>query len=355
MIDKLVSKRVLGLQSYKVEPLEPGIALDKNEMPWSLETGMLEAVIGRIKAMGFNRYPDSSCSELKTAISGYAGVERSAIAVGNGSDELISVLAQTFINPGDTIAVCNPSFSMYKIYGTICGARVWEYELDSNFEIDPEEFTEGIEREKPKLIFLCTPNNPTGNVTGLSEIEQILKKTEGLVVVDEAYFEFSGETAAGLLSDYENLIILRTFSKAFGLAALRLGYMLAAPSVILYIDRVRSPFNVNALAQLVAVEALKNLDTAVERIEAVKLERGRLAKLLNGLTGLECCESRSNFLLIRTGHADKIFRRFQQSGIYIKGFSGGRLKDCIRVTVGDPVENDRLYEGIREVLYDDGR
>jgi histidinol-phosphate aminotransferase len=355
MIDKLVSKRAIGLESYKVEPVTQGIALDKNEMPWSLGGKVLEAVINRIKAMDFNRYPDSSCTELKAAVSGYTGIDKAAIAVGNGSDELISVLMQTFIDPGDTIAVNNPSFSMYKIYGTICGARVWEYELDGNFKIDLEEFMDGLQREKPKLVFLCTPNNPTGNLTGLLEIERLLKKTEGIVVVDEAYFEFSGQTAAGLLSDYENLIILRTFSKAFGLAGLRLGYMLAAPSTIRYIDRVRSPFNVNALAQVVAVEALNNLDTVRGRIELIKFERERLAKLLNKLEGLQCYESRSNFLLLRTDNTEKVKKKLQEANIYVKGFSGGRLKDCIRVTIGNPVENDRFYELIKEVLNENVR
>ena len=146
MIDKLVSKRVIGLESYKAEPVTQGIALDKNEMPWSLGGKVLEAVINRIKAMDFNRYPDSRCTELKTALSGYAGIDKAAITVGNGSDELISILMQTFIDPGDTIAVNNPSFSMYKIYGTICGARVWEYELDGNFRIDMEEFMDGLQK-----------------------------------------------------------------------------------------------------------------------------------------------------------------------------------------------------------------
>jgi histidinol-phosphate aminotransferase len=149
-----------------------------------------EALIKRIKAMEFNRYPDSGCTELKAAISRYTDINVDSIGIGNGSDELINLVLQTFINPGDTIAVYNPSFTMYKIYGTICGARIWEYDLDSNFEFRIDKFIQDLQTEKPKIVFLCNPNNPTGRRLELSEIEQILRSTEGIVLVDEAYFEF---------------------------------------------------------------------------------------------------------------------------------------------------------------------
>ena len=355
MIDKLVSKRVIELEGYKAEASAQGIALDKNEVPWSLSSKVEEAIFQRLKVMEFNRYPDSNCTELKTAISGYTGVDAAEIAVGNGSDELISVVLQTFINPGDTVAVHNPSFSVYKIDGTICGARVWEYNLDSNFGMKLEEFISCLQKEKPKLVFLCNPNNPTGSRLELSEIEQILMKTDGIVVVDEAYFEFSGLTAVGLLSDYENLIILRTFSKAFGLASLRVGYMLASASIISYVERVRATYNVNTLAQTVAVEVLRNLDTVIERIEIIKSERERLTAQLKKLEGLQCFESWSNFLLMRSPYADEIYKKLQEAGVYIRGFSTPILKDCIRVTIGSSVENDRFYEIVKEVLYGKGK
>lgn len=351
MIEKLVSQRVRELESYRVEPDIPQVALDKNELPWSLNSDMREAVLNRIRVMEFNRYPDSSCSELKKAISKYTGISTSCIAVGNGSDELISVLLQTFISPGDTMMVSDPSFSMYKIYGAICGARILEYYLDSSFGMEPGEYMEYLVKEKPKLVFLCSPNNPTGGRLQPDVIEEILKAAEGIVVVDEAYFEFSGLTATGLLQSYDNLIILRTFSKAFGLAALRVGYMLAAEDVISYIDRVRSPFNVSTFAQVVATEALNNIEAIMERVEVIKIERERLRKLLEGFEGLECYESWSNFLLIRTPRAGDIYSSLMGSGVCVKSFSSPRLRDCLRITIGSPLQNDRLYEGIKEVLY----
>lgn len=352
MIDRLVSNKVKRLDEYKAEAAIQGIALDKNETPWSLEDKVQEAVFKRLRSMEFNRYPDSSCWELKAAIAGYTGVAPSGITVGNGSDELISLLLQTFINPGETVAMHNPSFSVYKTDATVSGARVWEYNLDKDFGMRLEEFIVCLERENPKLIFLCNPNNPTGSRLEQDELELILKKTSGIVVVDEAYYEFSGVTAAGLLPEYENLVILRTLSKAFGLAALRIGYMLAAPETIGYIDRVRALYNVNAIAQAVAVEVLKNLDTVTERIKLIKSERGRLASRLMELPDLQCFESFGNFLLMRTKYAGLIFDKLLEAGICIRRFSNPALENCIRVTIGTAIENDRFYEAIREVLYE---
>lgn len=352
MIDKLVSKKVLELENYKVEPNIQGIALDKNEIPWNLNDKVEEALIRKIKSMEFNRYPDSNCIALKTAISKYTGVGTDSIAIGNGSDELINIVLQTFINPGDTLAIYNPTFSMYKIYGTIWGARIWEYNMDSSFEFKLAEFISCLKKEKPKLVFLCNPNNPTGGRLELSEIEQIVKGLDSIVIVDEAYFEFSGITASGFLSSCDNLIILRTFSKAFGLAGLRAGYILASPSVISYVDRVRSPFNVNVFAQTAAEEVLKNIDAVAERIEVIKSERTRLIALLTEIEGLQCFESWSNFILLRSSFAGKINKRLQKAGIYIRSFSNPILKDCLRITIGSPGENDRLYKVVKEAVYE---
>lgn len=352
MINKYVSKRALELESYKVEPNIQGIALDKNEIPWGLNDNVEKALINRIKAMELNRYPDNSCTDLKKAVSRYTAVDAESICIGNGSDELIHMALQAFIDPGDVIAVQNPTFSMYKIYGTICSARIWEYNLDSNFEMKLDEFINCLQREKPKIVFLCNPNNPTGIKLELQEIEEVLKRVDGIVIVDEAYFEFSGLTAAGLLPDYENLIILRTFSKALGLAGLRIGYMLASPAVISCIERVRSPFNVNTFAQAAAAEVLGNMGKVTERVEMLKSERKRLTALLKELGGLQCFESWSNFILLRSGSAGGIHKRLQEAGIYVRSFSNPVLKDCLRITIGSPSENDSFYEAVKEVMYD---
>jgi len=352
MIDKFVSKRALKVESYKAESMFKGVALDKNEIPWDLDDKVKEALIERLRSAGFNRYPDSSCTELKKALARYTGVDDGCIAVGNGSDELISVLLQTFIDPGDTIAVLNPTFSMYKIAGTICGGKVWEFDLDSGFKLNTREFISGLKRQNPRLTILCNPNNPTGGCIEAGEIEEILKEAPGIVIVDEAYYEFSGVTASGLLPEHENLIVMRTFSKALGMAGLRLGYMLASPEIIGYFDRIRSPFNVNTFTQTAAIEVLKNTGLVEERVEVIKRERERLASRLSELEGIRCFESRSNFLLIRVPEAGKVFSKLRADGVLVRSYSDPVLRDCLRVTVGSSEENDRFYETLKEVLYE---
>jgi histidinol-phosphate aminotransferase len=351
MIDELVSKRVIGLESYKVEPEPQGMILDKNELPWNPDEKVLAAIIESIRTLEFNRYPDNDCTELKTAISRYVGVSTDWISMGNGSDELIYQVLQAFIDPGDVIAVQNPTFSMYKTYGSLCGARVWEYDLGSDFEVELDEFIGCLQKEKPKVTFICNPNNPTGRILEPGDMEKLLERVPGIVVVDEAYFEFSGQTAVKLLSGYGNLIILRTFSKALGLAGLRIGYMLAAPSVIRYIDRVRPPFNVNRFSQIAAAVLLDNLATVEERIEIIKSERKRLTVLFEKLESIQCFPSWSNFILIRSEQAEKIKSSLRESGIYIKSFSNPKLKDCLRITIGSRSDNDKCYEAVKEVLY----
>jgi histidinol-phosphate aminotransferase len=352
MVDKLVSKIALELQSYKVEPKVQGLALDKNEMPWSVDNIVEEALIKRIRNMEFNRYPDNDSTELKTALSSYTGIDPKSISIGNGSDELIHMTLQAFVDPGDAIVIQSPTFSMYKIYGTMCGARVLEYNLDNAFGFELSDYIDYLQRERPKLVILCNPNNPTGRGLGLQAIEQLLEKVESIILVDEAYFEFSGLTAAGFLSKYDNLIILRTFSKAFGIASSRVGYMLASPAAISFVERTRPPFNVNTFAQITAVEVLKNIDLVKERIELIKGERKRLTKLLTEIEELQCFESSSNFILMKSKRAGAIYKGLYEEGIYIKSFSSSKLKDCLRVTIGSKLENDRFYKAVKEVLYE---
>lgn len=352
MIDKLVSKKAQNIKSYKVESKVPGIMLDKNENPWYLDGAVRQNIIKRLENLELNRYPDNNCTELKEELSTYTGASTDSIIVGNGSDELIHMVFQTFLNPGDKIAVQSPTFSMYKIYADLCDADTAEYVLKDSFEPDPEGFLEFLKKENPKIAIICNPNNPTGKSFELPAIDKILKEFRGLLLLDEAYFEFSGITAAGLLPEYENLVILRTLSKAFGLAGLRVGYLLGNPALAGFIERVRPPFNVNSFSQAAAVEVLKNKDNAQKRIEEIKAEREKLAERLNGLDKLECLESWANFVLVRSERAGEIYRRLEEARIYVKGFSAPALKNCLRVTVGSPRENDILFEAVKEVLYE---
>ena len=331
-----------GISSEKI------IDFSANINPLGFSSKIKEAITKNLNQL--SHYPDPESREAKKEISGYFKIDYENIILGNGSTELIYLIVQT-LKPKKAL-VTIPTFCEYEraLSNNNIPIEFYQSEEELEFSISINKIIsqlEGID-----LVFLCNPNNPTGRRLELSGIEQILNKVSGIVLVDEAYYEFSGLTAAGLLSRYDNLIILRTFSKALGLAGLRVGYMLACPSVVSYIDRVRSPFNVNAFAQAAAVEVLENIDTVTERIEIIKSERKRLTELLTEFESLQCFESWSNFILVRSPYAGEIYKRLQAAGIYIKSFSEPILKDCLRVTIGSRLENDRFYEIVKEVLYE---
>lgn len=350
MIDKLISKRVKNIEAYNAENKTEGIILDKNENPWNLDEGVRERIVKMLGSFEYNRYPDSSYTELKRELSAYAGVSEASVVAGNGSDELIQMVMQTVANPGDTVATQCPTFAMYKLYGSLCSAEIKEYMLGDSFDPDVEGYISFLKRENPKAAIICNPNNPTGRIMKTCEIEKVLKEFSGLLVVDEAYYEFSGITAVGLLDKYENLIILRTLSKAFGLAGLRVGYLIGNPKLISYIERIRSPYNINSFSQAAAVEALKNRDKAMIKINLIKEQRNKLTARLTELENLECIESWSNFILVRSQRTKDIYMALEKEGIHVKAFSSPIMKNCLRITVGTPEQNESLYKVLKEVL-----
>ncbi|MGE5632296.1 MAG: histidinol-phosphate transaminase [Caulobacteraceae bacterium] len=352
MIDKMISKKAMKLEAYKVEEKVRGILLDKNEAPWNVDDVIRKGIAEKLLSMEFNRYPDNACTELKNELSWYTGAGVDSICIGNGSDELIQITLQTFIDPGDKIVIQSPTFSMYKIYASMCGAEVKEYILNDSFEFDLDAYIEFILKENPKLIIICNPNNPTGGRLEIAELEKILKNYSGIVLVDEAYFEFSGLTAAGLVTMYDNLVVLRTFSKALGIAGLRVGYLLAGSPLVKYFERVRPPYNINAFSQAAAVEVLRNISLVKEKIDEIQAGRDRLTERLMELDGLECFKSWGNFILIRSPRGLEIYKRLKESGVHIKRFGDVLLRNCLRITIGSDAENARLCEIVKEVLYD---
>jgi len=325
------------------------IRLDLNENPYDI-SGLLKNEIGEgLQQNNFNRYPDPSGLKLKESISKYVDLDCNCIAIGNGSDELITLIIQAFLKKNDKILLHKPTFSMYKHYANIVDATILEYETDRNFELNINAFKTFIEKEKPKIIIICNPNNPTGKLLEVWQIEEIAKGYEGLLLVDEAYIEFCNKSSIKLLKSYKNIIILRTFSKAFGLAGLRVGYMLASSETIERIEKIRSPFNINAFSQSVAALVLENFDKVKSYIDIIKDERKRLYKRLSEMKELEVFESQANFILIRSNKKQLIYEGLLENGIKVRCFENEMLNDCLRITVGTPFENDELIK-ILEVI-----
>ncbi|MDH4231402.1 MAG: histidinol-phosphate transaminase, partial [Nitrospirota bacterium] len=290
-IRKLVKKEVSILKAYSAKEIPCRIKLDANESPY----GFADAA-QCIAGLKTNRYPDPEAKTLRRLIAKDLGVKPENILFGNGSDELIYYLITTF---GGPVAYPVPTFTMYGIIGQALGEKRREVPLDKDFDLDIDQFLAAVKKEKPKLIFLSSPNNPTGNCFSSDRILKIIEASKGIVVVDEAYQPFSSETGMlPLLQDYENLVIMRTLSK-IGLAALRLGFMIADPGLIEEVNKVRLPFNVNALSQAVAMAALKGKKAFRANIKTIITERERLLAEMEKLKGVIPFPTEANFILFR--------------------------------------------------------
>ncbi len=340
-IKKLVKKEVSHLKAYNAKEFPCRIKLDANESPYGFKDSLKH--IAGIKT---NRYPDPKAGALRQLIAKDLRVRPENILFGNGSDELIYYLLTTF---GGPVLFPVPTFAMYRIIGQALGEKIMEIPLDKDFDIDSGRFLNAIKKEKPKLIFLSSPNNPTGNCFSAGRILKIIKASKGIVIVDEAYQPFSSKTGMlPLLKDYKNLVIMRTLSK-IGLAALRLGYMIADPGIITEVNKVRLPFNINSLSQAIAAAALKKKKELGTSIKTIIAERERLIKAMGTIKGIMPFPSEANFILFRVCDPDSVYAALLKKGILIRNIKDS-AKDCLRVTVGTQKENTEFLEALKEIL-----
>lgn len=335
-LNQLIRKNIRELQPYhsaREEHQDTGfVYLDANENPF-----------GR----SLNRYPDPLQKALREKIGRQHSVDPAFVFTGNGSDEIIDLLVRAFLEPGkDKVVVPDPSYGMYEVAAAINGVNVSKVSLSGDFQPDPARFLEEADANT-KMIFLCSPNNPTGNLFAEANIRQILGEFEGLVVVDEAYIEFAeSHGLLHLLDQYPNLVVMRTLSKAAGLAGIRLGYAFADPRIITVLTKIKYPYNVNRLSQRMA---LKRLDRSVQLSKVVRLirkERDKLASFLDRCGFVDqVYPSDANFLLVKVQQPQLLIPFLKDEGIIIRDRSRMKLLDhCVRITVGKPRENKRLMK-----------
>lgn len=293
----------------------------------------------------YNRYPDPLQNDLKKAIEPLVELDATQIFLGNGSDEAIDLLLRIFCNSGkDAIITLPPTYGMYEVSACLNNIQVIEVPL----ELDYQPNVEGIlaaQSERTKILFLCSPNNPTGNDFDVGKLQQLIEKFEGIVVVDEAYIHFSTQASCTRwIQKYPNLVVLQTFSKAWGMAGIRLGMALASPEIIALFNKVKPPYNVNVLTQKYALSQLQGWSTLKEDIATILSERALLAKALSKLVFVEeIYPSASNFLLVKVTQADTIYQYLIEQGIIIRNRSKVILCDnCLRITIGTKVENEKL-------------
>lgn len=323
------------------------VKLDANENPY----GPIPAVRDVINSFDDSAiYPDPEQSALRSALADYTGVRAEQIVAGAGSDELIDLLARLFVAPGDRVVTAVPTFGMYAFTTEVIGGVLVNVPRNpDNFSLDMPALLEAA--EGAKLVFLASPNNPTGNSVPVGELQQLLE-TGVPVVIDEAYYEFSGNSAVELLDQFPNLIVLRTFSKWAGLAGLRVGYGLFPLDLATVLMRVKPPYSVGTLAQAAAVAALEARDNALERVWSIVKERGVLAESLAEIPGAKVYPSDANFLLVRFSGCDvaNLHRRLRARGISLRRFETQGLEDCIRISAGRPEDHALLLTALREEL-----
>ena len=339
--EKLARQAILSLKPYSSAreefPGNEGIFLDANESPYNKP---------------LNRYPDPFQKKLRQRLAQLKGVSTENIIVGNGSDETIDLLFRTFCEPGaDHVLSVSPTYGMYQVSAAINGVEYRSIELNADFSLPVDQLL-ALANTQTKMIWICSPNNPTGNRFADEDIRRLLRQFQGLVIVDEAYVDFSsGQSWSGALADYPNLVVLQTLSKAWGLAAIRLGMAFASPEIIALMMKVKPPYNVNTLTQEKALQALSEPRKTLQRVQEIVSERERLLKELAALPWVkETLPSDANFFLIRVEEPDAIYDKLVQRGVIVRNRSREPLcQGCLRIAVGTPLQNNYLLEVMRDI------
>ncbi len=348
--DKLVRPEILALKEYHVPDAAGMVKLDAMENPYPLPEPLREQLGALLARVALNRYPDPSARELREVLAARMGVPAGMeLVLGNGSDELLQVIATTLARPGAAVMYPQPTFVMYSMYASFTGMKAVPMPLREDFSFDAQAFVARMRTEKPALVFIAYPNNPTGLLYPEDDVAEIIRAAPGLVVVDEAYHAFAGKTFMPRLAEFPNLVVLRTLSK-LGLAGIRLGYLAARPEWVEQFNKVRSPYNMNVLTQAAALFLLQHLDVLEAQAVRIREERGSLSASLAKLPGVTVFPSQANFVLVRVPDADRANAGLLRQGVLVKNLNGPAMKNCLRITVGTPEENRILLRALKEAL-----
>lgn len=357
MIDKIeqwVRPEIRQIGAYHVPDSSAMTKLDAMENPYGLPDDLLDRWLEEVRHASLNRYPDPAASELINCLQDDINLAAGqSILLGNGSDEIIQMLAMAVSGAKRVLLVPEPGFVMYKMIAAFVGMEYHGVPLDENFELDVAAMLAAIEQHDPAIVFLAYPNNPSGNCWDKEAMISIIKAANGLVVVDEAYFPFAEKTFMDELGKFDNLLVMRTVSK-MGLAGLRLGYLVGPDAWLQQMNKIRLPYNINVLTQVSAKFFLDNKAVFAEQAAAIRSSRRKLLEALRDISALTVYPSDANFILLKTppGQADAIFNALKEKKILIKNLNGGhpQLRDCLRVTVGTAEENQMFISALQHAL-----
>lgn len=346
-----VKPEVRAISAYTLHEYTYDIKINQNENPWDVPADLKREILDFAQERSWSRYPPFVPNDLYARLAEYAGWKPEGVLAGNGSNEIIQALMTVFLGPGKKLVIPEPTFTVYKLLATVLGADVVTTPLRPDYSFDCDALEERFLAEGDLLV-VCSPNNPTGALYPTDRIAALLEQTDKPVVVDEAYFEFSGETAAGLLAKHDNLIVLRTFSKAFSLAGLRVGYGLMDPALAREVDKAKLPYNLNFLSVVAAMKLLENRTLLEDSVRTIVAEREPMIREMNAIEGVVAHPSRANFILFETPYPPKqIFTGLLADGLLVRDVSSyPMLGKGLRVSVSTPDDNQKFLTSLRRVM-----
>ena len=347
-----VKPQVLEVPAYTLHAYEAPIRLHQNENPYDFPAELKEETLRRFRQRQWSRYPDFVPDSLRLRLAEFAGWHKDGVLLGNGSNELLQATLTVLVKSRTRVAIPFPTFTVYRLIARILGAKVIDIPLDPDMSYNVGELIAKSQESGAGVLILNNPNNPTGSAIREEDLARILQQFSGYVLLDEAYYEFCGRTGLGFLADYPQLIITRTFSKAMGMAGLRVGYLLAHSDLAAQISKAKLPYNINQFSLTAAEVALENVARFRPAIEAVLREKERLGRELGRIPGLKVYPSESNFFLIEVPVAPRVlFEGLLAQGILVRDVSSyPMLAKCLRVSVGTEQENNRLLSALRASL-----
>lgn len=347
-----IKPTVRSLRAYSLSPHRAQVKINQNENPWDMPLALRQEILHQFQATRWSRYPEFIPASLHERLAEFAGLRPDQVIAGNGSNELIQAVLMVTVGPKKRVLICEPTFALYKQVATVLGGEVESISLTNTLQYNTALLLSVVEERQPDVTIICSPNNPSGCVIDDQDLIKLLSIARGLVVIDEAYHEFAEHSVVPLLEHHENLIVLRTFSKAMALAALRVGYLLADPDLVREVRKAVLPYNLNSFSQMAAEVAVERYETDLRPlVRRILNERQRLFSDLSNVRGLAPVSSKGNFMLVKTEIEPKlIFEELLLRDVLVRDVSSyPMLKKYFRVSVGRPEENDELLAGLREI------
>ncbi len=346
-----IRPEIRSVDGYHLTHYNCPVKLNQNEGPFDLPDDLKNEILEAVRKRPWFRYPQPMQMDLVDALAEYAGWRPDALIVCNGSNTLVQLVLAVSTGPGAPVVIPSPSFSLYGLYAGFFGGRVIPVDLRADYTFDLPAIREAVRRESANMVIFCSPNNPTGCIVSNPDLKALLRETDALVMVDEAYAEFSNETARDLISEYPNLIVLKTFSKALGAAGIRIGYLMAHPDISREILKAKVPFDINVFSHTAALHILKHDRLIRERVGLIRDERERVFAALRKIDGVRPFPSHANFILFEVSNPVRVFEGLVERGILIRNVTGyPLLENALRVSIGTSEDNTRFLNELEQTL-----